>query len=130
MALYKTKIFSLENQVPREIFPSDFMSLERSRDLKIQSDWYDIERQHNKEPIFKGNLRLDVCFLFKSEKTFVTKDIDFLVRYIFIITQDIIHGPETQITSVISKKRLSSENNTIFCFSEDVEYVEDVEDIE
>lgn len=119
MVLYKTPIFIFEDEVPREITPDDFMGMQKNYQLRIQADWYDIQRQNADNPVFEGPLLLVACFFFKSEKTFHSKDIDFLTRYVITITQDIIHNKKSHISGINVIKRLSSNNGTKFYFMED-----------
>ncbi len=102
------KFYELKDQIPRDITPHDFITMQKNYELKIQSDWYDIEKQHGNNSVLKGPLSLHVCFFFKSEKTLKSKNIDFLVRYIFVITKNIIHSDDASITSIQATKRLSS----------------------
>ncbi len=113
MELYKTKTYVLEDEVPKELTPHDFMGIQKNHQLRIQSDWYDIESQHGDNSVFEGRLLLVACFFFKCEKTLHSKDIDFLTRYIITITEDIVHNKNSSISGIYTVKRLSS--NFIDC---------------
>ncbi len=119
MELYRTPTYIFEDEMPKEITPDDFMGMQKNQQLRIQADWYDIERQNGDNPIFEGPLLLVAFFFFKSEKTLHSKDIDFLTRYIITITEDIVHNKKSSISSIYATKRLSSTNGTKFYFMED-----------
>ncbi len=119
MELYRTPTYIFEDEMPKEITPDDFMGMQKNQQLRIQADWYDIERKNGDNPIFEGSLLLVACFFFKSEKTLHSKDIDFLTRYIITITEDIVHNKKSSISSIYATKRLSSTNGTKFYFMED-----------
>lgn len=107
--------------MPKEITPHDFIAMEKNRQLRIEADWHDIKKQNGDNPPMEGALLLVVCFLFKSQKTMESKDIDFLTRYVLTISNDIVYNNKSSINSIYITKKLSSKNGTRFYFREDIQ---------